>query len=272
MKVDDAGVVGLHNIRGQEKAAGDVPADLAGHIVPLDGVHRGVFVAVLLLGLLVVALDEGENFVVGGVALADEGAGVAVGDVALGRLEGAVGHDLVLHQVLNLLHGRGAVQLLAVELHGFGDPANLHRRHAAGLRDALVGHGDGRDDFGNVKTDLCAVPLDNVHGRVLLILSVNCAVTDLYLQMVIYLVMLDYSSTQDIVCIVANITFGKFSPKASAGAQGLFLQKRRRLSIVRNYQIFLKFSLRFIFRSPGGTYPRAAPHRIEQLEAGSVVF
>ena len=164
VEVDDAGVVGLHDLGGQKKAVGDVPADLAGHIVPLDGVHRGVFVAVLLLGLFVVALNEGEDLVVGGVASADEGAGVAIGDVTLGHLKGAMGHDLVFHQVLNLLHGGRPVQFLTGKLHGLGDPADLHGRHADGLRDALIGLGNGRDDLGDVKTYFRAVPFDNVHG------------------------------------------------------------------------------------------------------------
>ena len=164
MEVDDAGVVGFYNVRGQQQTVGDIPADLAGHIVPLDGVDRGVFVAVLLLGLLVVALDEGENLIVGGVALTDERAGVAVGDIAFGDLKGAVGHDLILHQVLNLLYRGGTVHLLAVEFHRLGNPADLHRRHADGLFNALVGLGNGCDDLNNVEIYFRAVSLDDIHS------------------------------------------------------------------------------------------------------------
>ena len=65
----------------QEQAHGDVLGNLACHIVALHGVDRGVLVRVLLLGLLVVALDERQDLVVGGVGLALERLVVAVGDV-----------------------------------------------------------------------------------------------------------------------------------------------------------------------------------------------
>ena len=100
VEVDDALLVRRDDILGQEDAVRQVAADLAGHVVALRGVDDGVLVGVLLLGLFVVALDEGEDLVVRCVALAHERAGVAVGDVALGDLERAVRHDLVLNKVL----------------------------------------------------------------------------------------------------------------------------------------------------------------------------
>ena len=69
MEVDDALLMGLHDILGQQDTVGDVPADLAGHIVTLGGVDHRVLIGVFLLGLLVVALDEAEDLVVGGVGL-----------------------------------------------------------------------------------------------------------------------------------------------------------------------------------------------------------
>ena len=97
---------------------------------------------VLLLGLLVAALDEGKDLLVRGVAAADKAAGVAVCDIVLGDLIGAVRHDLILHQILDLLHGRGAVHFLALQLHALGDTANLRRRHARALVHAFVRLGD----------------------------------------------------------------------------------------------------------------------------------
>ena len=95
MEVDDALPMGLHDVGGQQQPLAQVPGDLAGHVVPLGGVHHRVLVGVLLLGLLVAALDEAEDLLVGGVALADQRADIAVGDVVLGHLIGAVSHDLV---------------------------------------------------------------------------------------------------------------------------------------------------------------------------------
>ena len=163
VEVDDALLVGLHDLPGQQQAVGDVPGHLAGHIVPLGGVHHGILVGVLLLGLLVVALDEGEDLVVGSVGLAHQGPGIAVGDVVLGHLKGTVGHDVVLHHVLNFLHGGGAVHLLALQLHGLGDAPDLHGSHAVRLGHRVVGLGDGHLDFLDIEGDLSPVALDDLH-------------------------------------------------------------------------------------------------------------
>ena len=154
----------LHDLTGQQQAVGDVTAHLAGHVVPLGGVHHRVLIGVLLLGLLVVALDEGEDLVIGGVGAAHQRAGVAVGNVVLGHLEGPVGHDVVLHHVLDLLHGGGTVHFLTLQLHGFSDAADLHRGHAVGLVHVLVGLGDGYNDLGDVKGHLGTVALDDLHS------------------------------------------------------------------------------------------------------------
>ena len=164
VEVDDALPVGLHDVGGQQQPLAEIPGDLAGHVVPLGGVHHRVLVGVLLLGLLIAALDEAEDLLVGGVALADQRADIAVGDVVLGHLIGAMSHDLGLHQILDLLHGGGAVHLLAAELHGLRDPLDLHRGHPGVLLDGVVGLGDGGDDLRDVEDDLRAVPLHDFHG------------------------------------------------------------------------------------------------------------
>ena len=93
VEVDDAGLMGLHDFFGQQNPPGDVFRDLASHVIPLNGIHRGVFIGVFLLDFLVVAFDEGENPVIGGVGLPDEAPGVAVSDVLFGHLKGTVGHN-----------------------------------------------------------------------------------------------------------------------------------------------------------------------------------
>ena len=70
MEVDYALVVSLHDVLGQKHTHGEVLGDLAGHVVTLHGVDRGVLVRVLLLDLFVVALDEGEDLVIRRVVLA----------------------------------------------------------------------------------------------------------------------------------------------------------------------------------------------------------
>ncbi len=167
VEVDDALLMRLDDVLGQEDAVGQVAADLARHVVALGGVDDGVFVAVLLLGLLVVALDEGENLIVRRVALAHERAGVAVGDVALGDLKRAVRHDLVLDEVLDLFDRGSAAQALARQLHAFGDALDLDRRHARVLLRGAVRLRDGGNDLDDIKFDLRAVSLNDPHAAAL---------------------------------------------------------------------------------------------------------
>ena len=164
VEVDDALPVGLHDLLGQQNPLCNVPAHLAGHVVPLGGIHHRVLVGVLLLGLLIAALDEGEDLLVGGIGAADQGTGIAVGDVVLGHLIGPVSHDLGLHQVLNLLHRGGAVHLLTAEFHGLRDPLDLHGGHPDRLVHASVGLCNGRNDLRDIKGHFRAVPFNDFHA------------------------------------------------------------------------------------------------------------
>ena len=115
--MDDALLVRLDDLLRQQDAARDVLRDLAGHVIALDAVDRRVFIRVFLLGLLVVALDQAEDLVVGRVGAARKRARVAVTDVTLRDLERVLPHDLVLHHILNFLDGRRAAHRLALFLH-----------------------------------------------------------------------------------------------------------------------------------------------------------
>ena len=66
VEVDQAFLVCLDNVRGQQQAGGQVLGDLTGHVVALDAVDGGVLVGVLLFDFLVVALDQAQNPLVGG--------------------------------------------------------------------------------------------------------------------------------------------------------------------------------------------------------------
>ena len=167
VEVDDALVMRLDDVLRQQHAGRQILGDLARHIVALDGVDGRVLVGVFLLDLLVVRLDEGQDLLVRRVGLADERAGIAVGDIVLGDLKRAVRHDLVLDQVLDLLDGQGAVHGQTAVFHTLGDAADLHRRHARVLCDDVVGLGHGRDDLDQIEGSLRAVSLDDLHGRFL---------------------------------------------------------------------------------------------------------
>ena len=168
VEMNDALFVRLDNILGQQQAVRQVAAHLAGHVVALRGVDDGVLVGILLLGLFVVALDEGENLIVRRVALAHERAGIAIGDVALGNFKRAVRHDLMLDKVLDLFNRGGAPETLAGKLHTLGDALDLNGRHAGIFIYHIVGLGDRRDDLDDVEFHFRAVALDNSHGSSLL--------------------------------------------------------------------------------------------------------
>ena len=67
VKMDDALLVRLNDILGQQQAVGDISGNLARHIIALRGVDDGVLVGVFLLGLFVVALDQAQDLVIGGI-------------------------------------------------------------------------------------------------------------------------------------------------------------------------------------------------------------
>ena len=163
VEVDDAGLVRLDHIGGEQLAHGQVLGDLAGHVVALDGHHGGVLVRVLLLDLLVVRLDQREDLVVGRVLVALLVLQIAVDDVLAGDGEAIERHELVLDEVLDLLDGDGVACGLAGVLDIQGGEAHL------ALGEALVGGHlgvcgvDGIHDLLEVELHLGAVALDDLH-------------------------------------------------------------------------------------------------------------
>ena len=164
VEVDDALLMRLDDLRGEQHAHGQILADLAGHIVTLYAVDGRVLVGVLLLDFLVVALDEGEDLVVRRVVGALEALHVAIGDVPAGNLIRAGGHDGVLDDVLDLLDVHRVAAGIADLLHMIADLDDLLLRQALGIGYDLVSLRDGRNNFGNVKDSLAAVALDDLHG------------------------------------------------------------------------------------------------------------
>ena len=107
VEVNQALVVGIHDLLGQQHALRQVLGDLAGHVVALNGVDGRVFVRVLLLDLFVVAFDQRQDLVVGRVLLALQALNIAINDVVASDLIAVETHDLVLDQILDLLDRYG---------------------------------------------------------------------------------------------------------------------------------------------------------------------
>ena len=164
VEVDDALVVRVNDVLRQQHAGRQILRHLARHIVALDGVDGGVFVGVLLLDLLVVRLDQGQDLLVRRVGLAHKRAGIAVCNIVLGNLKCAVGHDLIFDQILNFLDGQRAVHGQAVVFHALGDAADLHRRQPFVLRDDVVSLGYGCDDLDDIERCFRAVAFDDLHA------------------------------------------------------------------------------------------------------------
>ena len=163
VEVDDALVVGFHDLGREQLAHREVLGDLAGHVVALDGDDRGVLVGVLLLDLLVVALDQREDLVVGRVLVALLVLNVAVDDVLAGHLEVVQTHELVLDEVLDLLDRDGVAGLHALVGDVQGGELDLALGEALLGGNLGVGGADGVLDLGDVEGDLRAVSLDDLH-------------------------------------------------------------------------------------------------------------
>ena len=162
VEVDQTLLISLDDIGREKHSSCQVAADLARHIVALNAVDGGILVGILLLNLLVVALDQRENAVVGGVRLADERTVVAVAYVASCELKRALGHELILNHVLDLLNGNRALDLVALVLHVVcyvGDLLLGEERTVGGI----VRLANGVDDFFDVERLFGAVTLDNFH-------------------------------------------------------------------------------------------------------------
>ena len=161
VEVDGPLVVGLGDLLGQEDAPGQVPAHLAGDIVPLGGGDHGVLVGVLLGQLLVLVAQQGEDGLVGGVGPAHQGPVIAVDDIGLGQVELVARHQALLHQVLDVLHQHpGPLQ----GLDAVDDGVDVCLGQPLRLGHLGVGLADGGDDLGPVIVHDGPVPLDDFHG------------------------------------------------------------------------------------------------------------
>ena len=153
----------LDDLFREQHARRQVFGDLACHVVALDGDDLGILVGVLLLDFLVVALDQRQDLVVGGVGLALEVLQVAVDDVLAGDLEAVERHDLVLDHVLDFLDGDGMARGLALVLHVECRESDLALGQATCLRDLRVCRLDGVDDLVQIEACLRPVAFDDLH-------------------------------------------------------------------------------------------------------------
>jgi len=163
VEVDQAFLMCLHDLWVQQQTGGQVLGDLTGHIVALHAVHGGVLVGVLLLDLFVLALDQAQDALVGGVGLALQALDVAVGDIVACYIVRLNVHQLVLHQILYFFHADRAVELLALVGNGCGDLGDLLPAQTSLTAHRIAGFGNGGDDLSNIKRNFCTVSFDDLH-------------------------------------------------------------------------------------------------------------
>ena len=163
MEVDQALIMGVHDLLGQQHALGQVLGNLAGHIVALNGVDGRVLVRVLLLDLFVIALDQRQNLVVGRVLLALQALDIAIDDVVAGDLVAVETHDLVLDQILDLLDRYGVAGILTCLSDVLCCVDHLAVGKARAFLDLQVCGTDRIDNLIDVKGNLGAAALDDLH-------------------------------------------------------------------------------------------------------------
>ena len=163
VEVNQALVVGIHDLLGQQHALRQVLGNLAGHVVALNGVDGRVLVGVLLLDLFVIALNQRQDLVIGRVLLALQALNIAVDDVVASDLVAVETHNLVLDQILDLLDRYGVAGLLTC----LGDVLcridHLAVGKARAFLDLQVCGTDRIDDLIDVKGNLGAAALDDLH-------------------------------------------------------------------------------------------------------------
>ena len=163
VEVDQTLLMGLDDLRVQQQTGGEIFGDLTGHIVALYAVHGGVLVGVLLLDLFVLALDQAQDALIGGVGLALQALHIAVGDVVPGHIMCLDVHELVLHHILHFFHADGAVQRLTLVGNSSGDLGDLVLCQTALAAHRIAGLSNSGDDLGDIKGDLCTVAFDDLH-------------------------------------------------------------------------------------------------------------
>ena len=164
VEVDETFLMRLNDLRVQQQAGSQVFGDLTGHIVALDAVDGGVLVGVLLLDFFVLALDEAQDALVGGVGLALEALDIAVGDIVAGDVMGLDVHELVFHHILYLFHADSAVECLTLVGHSCGDVSDLLPGETGLAAYRIAGLGNSGDDLGNIKRHFRTVAFDDLHS------------------------------------------------------------------------------------------------------------
>ena len=154
VEVNETLVVSSNDILWKKLTLNEVLRNLTSHVVTLNRNNSRILVGVLLLDFLVVALNQRQNLVIGGVLVTLLVLDVAVNDVLTSNLKAVKSHKLVLDKVLNLLDGDGVSSLLALIGNVERSKLNLTLSQALILRDLCVSLSDCVNNLLNLEGDL----------------------------------------------------------------------------------------------------------------------
>ena len=162
MEMDDAFFMGLHDFLRQQQSSGEILGHFAGHVVTLGGIDDRILVGIFLLHFLIGQVDEGQNAVIGGIALAGNLSLIPIAHILLCHLVAPHFHNARFHHVLNVFH----IHRMGIGGNLFGNVVSyrtdLEFIHLVNGLHFLIGLADGIDDLGNIKRHFLSVSLDYV--------------------------------------------------------------------------------------------------------------
>ncbi len=147
VEMDDPILMRFHDLRRKKETLGNVLADLAGHIITLYGVHRGILIGIFLLDLFIIAFDQRQDLLIRGIALSDQGSFIPISNVCPRDFIRLMIHDVVFHQILDLLDGQRPRAFLALLFDRISDRKDLVRMKPVRLLHLSVGFVDSGQDL-----------------------------------------------------------------------------------------------------------------------------
>ena len=163
MKMDDAFLMRIDDILRQQESAGDVLGHFSCHIVTLRAVDGRILVRVLLLDCLIIAADQRQNLLIGGISLADQSPFIPVRNVIMGNLVCLLCHDLRFDHILDFFHGDCPGDLLAPLDNPLRDLTDLLIAHLCILYRSSICFADCILDFARIKSNFFPTALDYIH-------------------------------------------------------------------------------------------------------------
>ncbi|CAK7019016.1 MAG: hypothetical protein DELT_03282 [Desulfovibrio sp.] len=167
VEMQDSLVVRLGNFFGKQNPAGKVLGDLPGDQVALRRRDNRVFVGIFFHNILVAVLNQAQDGIVRRVGLTHQCARIAVNDIGLGENEFFLVHQLLLDDILDILHQH---PLAVLFFDAVDDRVDFPVRYFFAVFHFGVCLADCSRYFAPVILRATAVPFDYLHTDFLLLL------------------------------------------------------------------------------------------------------